>query len=130
MKQPTDMQGRMVAGVVGADLRPVDRNVPGEEPPPWPPNSELAVVGRGTPRLDARAKVTGKARYTFDVQLPNMLYARCAVSSVPHARIKSIDTAAAASYPGVRAIHVMERVLGIAQLRDAASEAERYPRVR
>jgi xanthine dehydrogenase YagR molybdenum-binding subunit len=118
------------AGVVGQGLEPVERNVPIDEPPPWPPNSELTVVGRGTPRLDAHAKVTGAARYTFDVQLPNMLYARCAVSSVPHARIKSIDTSAAERFPGVRAVHVLERVLGIAQLRDAASESEHYPRVR
>jgi xanthine dehydrogenase YagR molybdenum-binding subunit len=118
------------AGVVGHGLEPIAHAVPRDEPPPWPPNSELSVVGRGTPRLDARAKVTGAARYTFDVQLPNMLHARCAVSSMPHARIKSIDTSAAERYPGVRAVHVLERVLGIAQLRNSAQETDRYPRVR
>ena len=56
-------------------------------------------------------KVTGRARYTFDVQLPGMLYARRVVSDVPHARITSIDTSAAESHPGVRAVHVLDRVL-------------------
>lgn len=120
----------MHAGIVEQGLAPVKRSVPHDEPPPWPSNQELSVVGRPTPRLDAREKVTGKARYTFDVQLPGMLYARCVVSTVPHARIKSIDTSAAASYPGVRAVHVLQRVLGIAQLRDPGSERDAYPRVR
>ena len=61
----------------------------GDEPPPLPPNAELQVIGKPCPRLDAVQKVTGKARYTFDVQLPGMLYARRVVSTVPHARIKS-----------------------------------------
>ena len=59
-----------------------------------------------------------KARYTFDVQLPGMLWARRIVSPLPHARIKSIDTSAAERYPGVRAVHILERVLSSAQLRD------------
>ena len=40
-------------------------------------------------RLDAVQKVTGKARYTFDVQLPGMLYARRVVSTLAHARVIS-----------------------------------------
>jgi xanthine dehydrogenase YagR molybdenum-binding subunit len=123
---------RMPAGIVGEEpLSQVERTVLPDEPPPWPVNAELMVAGRSVARVDARDKVTGKARYTFDVQLPGMLYARCAVSTVAHARIKSIDTSRAASYPGVRAVHIMDRVLGIAQLRDSAAEAaERHPRVR
>jgi xanthine dehydrogenase YagR molybdenum-binding subunit len=128
MKLPS--QPGMQAGIVGETLAPVTRDVPQTEPPPWPPNSELAVVGRSVPRLDAREKVTGQARYTFDVQLPGMLYARCVVSTVPHARISSIDISAAQNYPGVRAVHVLDRVLGIAQLREPPAEPERYPRVR
>jgi xanthine dehydrogenase YagR molybdenum-binding subunit len=73
----------------------------------------------------------GKARYTYDVQLPGMLYARIVSSTVPHARIKSIDTSAAEAYPGVKAVHILDRVLSIAQLRDPGAEAnESYPLVR
>ena len=54
--------------------------------------------GSGLPRLDAMQKVTGRARYTFDVQLPGMLYARRVVSTVPHARIsRSIPRGGAVS---------------------------------
>jgi xanthine dehydrogenase YagR molybdenum-binding subunit len=60
-----------------------------------------------------------------------MLYARIVSSTVPHARIKSIDTSAAEAYPGVKAVHILDRVLSIAQLRDPGAEAnERYPLVR
>jgi CO/xanthine dehydrogenase Mo-binding subunit len=32
---------------------------------------------------------------------------------VPHARIRSIDTSAAEAHPGVKAVHVLDRVLGL-----------------
>jgi xanthine dehydrogenase YagR molybdenum-binding subunit len=121
----------MLSGIVGGAMQSVTRNVPPDEPPELPSNAELQVIGKSVPRADAVAKVTGKARYTFDVQLPGMLHARTIVSTVPHARIKSIDTSAAEKYPGVRAIHVLERILMSAQLRDPSIEAgERYPLVR
>ena len=102
-----------------------------DEPPPLPENAKLKVIGKPLPRLDAVQKVTGKARYTFDVQLPGMLYARRVVSSVPHARVVAIDTSAAEKYPGVRAVHVLDRQLQSAQLRDPNVEAKaRYPVVR
>ena len=121
----------MLTGIVGDTLQPVIRNIPVDEPPELPPNSELRVIGKSVNRVDAVPKVTGQARYTFDVQLPGMLYARIVSSTVPHARIKSIDTSAAEAYPGVKAVHVLDRIMSIAQLRDPAAEAnERYPLVR
>jgi xanthine dehydrogenase YagR molybdenum-binding subunit len=121
----------VLTGIVGDTLQPLTRNIPAEEPPELPPNAELRVIGKPVNRVDAVPKVTGKARYTYDVQLPGMLYARIVSSTVPHARIKSIDTSAAETYPGVKAVHILDRVLSIAQLRDPGSEAnERYPLVR
>jgi xanthine dehydrogenase YagR molybdenum-binding subunit len=121
----------ILAGIVGDAMQPVTRNVPADEPPELPANAELRVIGKPVNRVDAVQKVTGQARYTFDVQLPGMLYARIVASTVPHARIKSIDTSAAETYPGVRAVHILDRVLSMAQLRDPAVEAnERYPIVR
>ena len=50
-------------------------------------------------------KVTGKAIYTCDVQLPNMAHAKMVRSPHPHARIKSIDMRTAAlKLPGVLAV--------------------------
>jgi xanthine dehydrogenase YagR molybdenum-binding subunit len=105
--------------------------VPLDEPPPLPENAKLKSIGKPVSRLDGIEKVTGRARYTFDVQLPGMLWARRVVSPLPHARIKSIDTSAAERYPGVRAVHVLERLLASAQLRDPKQEqGSRYPTIR
>ncbi len=64
----------------------------------------LSTIGNTTPRLDAIERVTGQAKYTNDIKLPDMLYARVLRSPHPHARILSIDTRDAASLPGVRAV--------------------------
>ncbi len=58
-------------------------------------------VGRNIPRLEVRAKVTGRADYTHHLRLPGMLYGKVFRSTVPHGRIVSIDTEAAKKLPGV-----------------------------
>ncbi len=122
---------RFMTGIVGADLAETDIAIPGTEPPPLPINEKLAVIGKSTPRLDGPQKVTGAARYTSDVRLPGMLFARMVTSTVPHARVRSIDTSAAEKLPGVRAVHVLEAILGSAAVRDPAKEIQsKYPIVR
>jgi CO/xanthine dehydrogenase Mo-binding subunit len=56
------------------------------------------------PRLDALEKVTGRAIYTRDIVLPDLLYGKILRSSVPHARILSIDVQRAVKLPGVRTV--------------------------
>jgi CO/xanthine dehydrogenase Mo-binding subunit len=62
------------------------------------------VIGTKVPRLDAKSKVMGKARYVDDVILPNMLYGKILRSPHAHARILNIDTSRAEQLPGVKAI--------------------------
>ena len=64
----------------------------------------LTMVGALTPRIDAPERVTGRARYTGDVQLPGMLYGRVLRSPHPHARVRRVDTRAAERLPGVRTV--------------------------
>jgi len=64
----------------------------------------LNVVGHDAPRIDAVERVSGKAKYTADVVLPGMLYARVLRSPHPHARIRRIDASKARALPGVKAI--------------------------
>ena len=92
----------MPIGIPGYTLHEEQRTVPASEPPVLPVNSDLNFIGKSLPRWDGRAKVTGSARYTADVQLPGMLYACFVNSSLPHARVLSVDTTAAESHPGVR----------------------------
>jgi xanthine dehydrogenase YagR molybdenum-binding subunit len=131
MSVPATRQQELAYGIIGDRVEQVTRGVPADEPPPLAENAKLKVIGQRLPRMDAVQKVTGKARYTFDVQLPGMLYARRVVSSIPHGRVVAIDTSAAEKYPGVRAVHVLDRQLQSAQLRDPNVEGKaRYPVVR
>ena len=61
-------------------------------------------VGSRPIRPDGLEKVTGKARFGADLVLPGMLEAAVLRSPHAHARIVSIDTSAAESMPGVKAI--------------------------
>jgi 4-hydroxybenzoyl-CoA reductase alpha subunit len=66
--------------------------------------AEFSVIGKRVPRVDAREKVTGQAKYAADYSLPGMLWCKLLRSPHPHARILNIDTSLAAKYPGVKAI--------------------------
>jgi len=60
-----------------------------------------ANMGQPAPRLDARLKVTGEARYASDFPLANPAYAVLVTSAVARGRIVSLDTDAAKAVPGV-----------------------------
>ena len=59
-------------------------------------------VGVNVPRKDAADKVTGRAVYAVDVELPGMLHAKVLRSPEAHAIIKRLDVSAAQRAPGVR----------------------------
>ncbi len=67
-------------------------------------NQEYKVVGTRPIRPDGADKVTGKARYAADTNLPGLLFGRVLRSPHAHARIKNIDTSKATALPGVRAV--------------------------
>ena len=65
---------------------------------------EYQVVGTRPIRHDGLDKVTGRARYGADIQLPGLLYGKILRSPHAHARIKSIDPSRALALPGVKAV--------------------------
>lgn len=69
---------------------------------PWPEKSRL--IGTRISRVDGPLKVSGRAKYSYDISRPGMLYGRILRSPHAHARIKSIDASAARTAPGVRAL--------------------------
>jgi CO/xanthine dehydrogenase Mo-binding subunit len=71
------------------------------------------VVGRSTPRVEGMLKVTGKAHYSGDFNLPGTLWGRCLRSPIAHGRIKSIDVSKALTVPGVKAVITGEDVPGL-----------------
>jgi CO/xanthine dehydrogenase Mo-binding subunit len=62
------------------------------------------VVGTRPIRHDGIDKVTGRARYGADINLPGLLHGKVLRSPHAHARIVSIDVSRAAALPGVKAI--------------------------
>jgi CO/xanthine dehydrogenase Mo-binding subunit len=73
-------------------------------PPAWAVDADLGVVGQPYTRLEGTEKVTGRARYSYDIRLPGQLYARILRSPHPHARVLHVDVTKAAALPGVHAV--------------------------
>ena len=66
--------------------------------------TQYRELGRAAARKDGPEKVTGRAEYTVDVTVPNMLWGRALRSPYAHARIVSIDATQAEALPGVHAV--------------------------
>jgi CO/xanthine dehydrogenase Mo-binding subunit len=73
----------------------------------------VGQIGRSLPRVEARAKVTGRAEYVHNLRLPGMLWAKIARSTVPHGRIRHIDTSAAQATHGVYSVVTGEDILRV-----------------
>ncbi|HED04268.1 MAG TPA: xanthine dehydrogenase family protein molybdopterin-binding subunit [Candidatus Fraserbacteria bacterium] len=62
------------------------------------------LIGENLPRVDGFDKVTGRAVYTADLRVHDMLYGKVLRSPYPHAQIVHIDRSKALRMPGVVAI--------------------------
>lgn len=74
----------------------------------WPPAGKRGLIGKSISRLDGPAKASGRAKYTYDVKLPETLYGKMVLSPYAHAKIVRIDTSEAEGMPGVRAVQQMK----------------------
>jgi CO/xanthine dehydrogenase Mo-binding subunit len=59
------------------------------------------VVGTSVPRVDGRAKVTGRARYVEDSLQPGTLHAAVLRGVYPHARLLAVNVEPARKHPSV-----------------------------
>jgi aerobic carbon-monoxide dehydrogenase large subunit len=75
------------------------KRLAGDEPASPQENGRL--IGASVPPTEAPAMLRGREKFIADVSLPGMVYASILRSPHGHARIVSIDTAAASSAPGV-----------------------------
>ena len=64
-------------------------------------------------RRDVLAKVTGKAIYANDIQMPGMVFCKVVRSTIASGRIRSIDTARAEQVPGVLRVFTAKDIPGI-----------------
>ena len=73
-----------------------------------PNSNKYKVVGTRPIRHDALDKVTGKARYGSDINLPGMLHGKILRSPYAHAKIKSINLSKLQKLPNIKAIATFE----------------------
>jgi CO/xanthine dehydrogenase Mo-binding subunit/aerobic-type carbon monoxide dehydrogenase small subunit (CoxS/CutS family) len=76
-------------------------------------NTSFKNLGGTQQDWDGREKVSGSLRFADDLVMPGMAYARPVFTSIPHARILSIDTTEAQGCEGVVAVLTAKDVPGI-----------------
>ena len=73
----------------------------------WPPMESRKVIGKPHKRLDGPQKASGRAKYTSDLNMKDLLYGAYLTCPHGHARVTSIDTSDAEKLNGVKAVHVV-----------------------
>ncbi len=74
----------------------------------WPEASKRSLIGKRISRVDGPVKVSGRAKYTYDVKRPGMLYGKIVRCPHAHAKVVSIDTSVAEKMPGVQGVRVIQ----------------------
>ncbi len=88
----------------------------------WGKSEDRYLTGHDVARVDGAAKVTGRARYAYDINLPGMLYGKILRSPHPHATVKRVDLAKAKAHPGVKAAILLPNDQGRQTVRFAGEE--------
>jgi CO/xanthine dehydrogenase Mo-binding subunit len=97
-------QAEMVAGVIAQYGNKLPGGGQSSAPTEIPVFRPFKVIGTDIARIQGYGIVTNQGQYTENLRMPGMLFMRTLRSRYPHAKIKSIDTAAAEKIPGVRKI--------------------------
>jgi xanthine dehydrogenase YagR molybdenum-binding subunit len=102
-----DASGRKtikVPKVINGETTMVEVEVDDSAGPTWGDRTKFSVLDKPIRRVDGPAKVMGAAKFTHDIRLPGMLYARILTSPHAAARVTRIDSARAEALPGVVAV--------------------------
>jgi len=74
----------------------------------WPEEGKRTHIGKRISRLDGPDKVSGRAKYTFDLNRPGMLFGKVLRSPHAHAKIVSIDLSGAEKLIGKNNIKIIQ----------------------
>jgi len=85
--------------------------------------SEFKIIGKPELRRDALDKVTGKAKFAGDIQLPGMLYARILRPPAHGAKLKDVDLSEAKQIEGIKVIQDGDLIAVLHQYPDIAEIA-------
>lgn len=75
----------------------------------WPDANDRSLIGKRISRIDSPAKVSGRAKYSYDYHGADMLFGKVLRSPHAKAKIVSIDISAAEKMPGVKAVEILEK---------------------
>ena len=89
-------------GVPGVE-RTIEVEIPAGDIAPFDLGAEFRHIGKDADRIDAVAKVTGRARYAYDTNPAGLLHAVMVRSPRASGRLRTVDPAASLGMPGVRA---------------------------
>src|SRR5213594_3714612 len=70
----------------------------------WPSAEKRSLIGKRIDRADGPAKAAGTAKYSYDINRPNMLWAKVVTSPFAHAEVAGVDTSAAEKLEGVKGV--------------------------
>ncbi len=99
----------------------IARKASGKAPLKTP--DQFKIMGTPVTRRDAREKVTGKAKYAADIQLPGMLYARILRPPSHASKRTSLDVSGARQIAGVEVIEDGDLVAVLHKYPDVAEKA-------
>jgi isoquinoline 1-oxidoreductase len=85
--------------------------------------TKFTYVGKSYQRLDAKQKVTGEAKYTGDLNLPGMVFARILRPPSHGAKLTSVDTSGAEKVEGATVVRDGALIAVLHENRDKADEA-------
>jgi nicotinate dehydrogenase subunit B len=90
---------------------------------PTTPAKEWKIAGTPVPKVDGRAIVTGKHRYTPDMKAPGMLHGKVLRPPSFHASLLSVDLKPAQALPNITVVHEGDFVGVAAPSQHQAEEA-------
>ncbi|HVO11807.1 MAG TPA: xanthine dehydrogenase family protein molybdopterin-binding subunit [Vicinamibacteria bacterium] len=128
--KPPMVKVTVKAGLASApQVREVE--IPQDDIEPWDLDSwaKFRHMGKPLARFEAPLKVTGRAKYTYDVKLPGMLYGRMIGAAIPAGEVVSVDTSRAEALPGVKAVWTAEQKIIRFAGQDVAAVAAVSPQV-
>ena len=90
--------------------------------PPLKPPSAFGIMGKSVPRRDALEKVTGTAKFSGDIRLEGMLYAKILRPPAHGAKLIKADTAAAKKIDGLQIVEEGDFIAVLHKYPDVAEQ--------
>src|SRR5438309_11498256 len=103
VQQPKKKKIKVPKVVNGVDTL-VEIEVDDTGGPDWGPKDAHTLLNHDIRRVDGPAKVSGQAKYSYDVRPPGMLYGYILRSPYASAEMVRVDTSAAEKMEGVKAV--------------------------